>query len=42
MDSEKLWSQHKDVLRRVFITENMTLKQVKQFMEANYGFPKMG
>lgn len=41
MDSDKLWTQHKDVLRRIYIQENMTLKQVKQYMEENHGFPEM-
>ncbi|KAI3392451.1 hypothetical protein diail_5695 [Diaporthe ilicicola] len=41
MDLEQLWSQHEDIIRRLYIKENKTLKQVKQFMEENHGFPQM-
>lgn len=41
MDSEQRWTQHEDVLRRIYITENLNLEQVKQFMEVNHGFPEM-
>lgn len=36
-----MWYQHEDVFRRIYIDKNMTLAQVKQFMEANHGFPQM-
>lgn len=36
-----LWFDHKEVLHRLFIEENKTLKQVKEVMESQFEFPEM-
>lgn len=36
---ESLWLRHKDILHRLYITENKTLSQVKHVMENAHKFP---
>lgn len=38
---KRLWLQHKDVLNRLYITENKTLVQVKHAMEMWHEFPTL-
>ncbi|KAK8077013.1 hypothetical protein PG996_003183 [Apiospora saccharicola] len=35
-----LWDTHKDVLKELFLTQKKPLKEVKQLMESNHGFPR--
>lgn len=34
-----LWDDHKNVLRELYLTKKMNLKDVKKVMESDYGFP---
>lgn len=38
---EDLWIVHRDTLRKLYIVENKTLKEVKSTMESLNGFPKV-
>jgi hypothetical protein len=38
MDS--IWTQHEAVIRHLYQIERKTLKQVKEILESQYGFPK--
>lgn len=36
---EHLWLQHKEILHRLYIAENKTLREVKDAMETGCNFP---
>jgi hypothetical protein len=38
--ADNIWTAHQDTLRRLYLVERKTLKQVKQVMESQHGFPK--
>ncbi|KAK9426039.1 putative Clr5 domain-containing protein [Seiridium unicorne] len=40
MASECVWQQHAALFRRLYLTENRTLKNVKEIAEEQFGFPE--